>query len=79
MFSLGKPLFFLFALLFCVLITQESMAEQPNPEPSVMTNSTIMCFSPNKLTNSINEKIFFPESYEIEVDLRDVPDWRSLL
>ena len=55
------------------------MAEQPNPEPSVMTNSTIMCFSPNKLTNSINEKIFFPESYEIEVDLRDVPDWRSLL
>ena len=75
MFSLGKPLFFLFALLFCVLITQESMGEHPNPEPSVMTNSTIMCFSPNKLTNSINEKIFFPESYEIEVDLHDVPDW----
>ena len=49
------------------------MAE--NPPTSVVTNNTVMCFSPNKLTNRIIERVSYPVDYNINVNLQDVPNW----
>lgn len=42
---------------------------------TVSTNNTMICFSPDNLTNSICERILYPIDYSIDFNLTSVPSW----
>lgn len=44
-------------------------------EPAVSTNQTILCFTPNKLSYLISERISYPTDFQVDVSLHDIPEW----
>ena len=65
--------FILISLIACLQATQICFAEIKNP--ATETNYTVMCFSPDRLTNIVNETIFYPEDYHINVNFDPIPSW----